>query len=497
MPDYVDFPIETNPDVLAEQSYTYLQSIIPGWVPNEGNLETIMVDVFARLSAIDRDLASQVPVTIFRYFGKLVGVNPNEAAKATAQATFAAINNKGYTVPSGTQVGIRVSGDVLIPFETITDIVIPSGSTSMSGTILAITAGAGSSDLGDDNTELELIQPTFDWIDTIALDETTVGGVDAETDRDYLDRLSNKLALLADRPILAPDFAVLARDIPSVWRSMAIDLYKPAVNEIQSLTIDAESGTFTLTFDGQTAAGLAFDIGASALQTALESLSNIDPGDVQVTGGPGATSPLLVEFTGTLAGANQPAMTTNAAGLSGGAATAVVATLQAGAAADTQHERAVTIVSIDRAGEAQSSPIKTAVMAYLQELREQNFEIYSLDPEYTTVDVQYEVTGQRGFSELDLKARVESALANYLDPAVWGMPDAGSGLSARDWVNKPVIREYELSTVINNVIGIDFIDPGGLTFGVQGGSMSSDDLTMSGVAPLPRAGNITGTVTVV
>lgn len=64
------------------------------------------------------------------------------------------------------------------------------------------------------------------------------------------------------------------------------------------------SGTFTLTFDGQTTSGIAFDASASAVQSALEALSNIAPGDVDVTGGPftaGDPSPIFVHFTGTLA----------------------------------------------------------------------------------------------------------------------------------------------------------------------------------------------------
>src|SRR4029079_13246095 len=52
-------------------------------------------------------------------------------------------------------------------------------------------------------------------------------------------------------------------------------------DETQTVT---RSGAVTLTFDGQTTAQLAADATSAQVQAALEALSNIDPGDVSVTG---------------------------------------------------------------------------------------------------------------------------------------------------------------------------------------------------------------------
>lgn len=108
-------------------------------------------------------------------------------------------------------------------------------------------------------------------------------------------------------------------------------------NELQTITVAATGGTFTVAFNGSPASGaLAFDITAGALQTALEGLTTIGVGDVSVTGGPGdetGSTPYVIEFTGALAAADQPALVTNDAGLTGGASTANVATTRQGAAA--------------------------------------------------------------------------------------------------------------------------------------------------------------------
>jgi hypothetical protein len=98
-------------------------------------------------------------------------------------------------------------------------------------------------------------------------------------------------------------------------------------NEVQTVTITGTptGGTFSLTFSGQTAAGIAYNAIASAVQTALVALSNIAPGDVTVTGGPGPGTPYVVTFGGAYANTNVPAMTA-AGSFTGGTSPAVAVT---------------------------------------------------------------------------------------------------------------------------------------------------------------------------
>jgi uncharacterized protein len=101
-----------------------------------------------------------------------------------------------------------------------------------------------------------------------------------------------------------------------------------AVNEKQAVTITGSpaGGTFTLTFEDQTTAGIAYNAANAAVVSALEALSNIAPGEVLVTGGPLPDTAIQVEFTGTLGGANRTQMTANAAGLTGGTSPAIAVT---------------------------------------------------------------------------------------------------------------------------------------------------------------------------
>ena len=80
--------------------------------------------------------------------------------------------------------------------------------------------------------------------------------------------------------------------------SPAIGSLVKAVDAIQRLTVDATGGTFTLALGGQITGNLAWNITAAALQSALEGLSSIGAGNVQVTK---AGSVYRIAFKGALA----------------------------------------------------------------------------------------------------------------------------------------------------------------------------------------------------
>ena len=111
---------------------------------------------------------------------------------------------------------------------------------------------------------------------------------------------------------LAQTFTAIAS--PTVTVS-TVQAGASGVPEIQKVTLTStvHDGTFTLTFNGQTTAALAWNITAADLQTYLEALSNIASGDIEVTG---QFPEWTVTFKGTLTG-NQPEMTGTATGLIG------------------------------------------------------------------------------------------------------------------------------------------------------------------------------------
>lgn len=100
-------------------------------------------------------------------------------------------------------------------------------------------------------------------------------------------------------------------------------------NEVETITnAGSTTGTFTITFDGQTTATIARGATAADVRDALVALSNIGPADVRVYGGALGTAAVYVEFRGQYAGVNVPAMT-----LGGTTTSMTVATATAGGSA--------------------------------------------------------------------------------------------------------------------------------------------------------------------
>lgn len=79
-------------------------------------------------------------------------------------------------------------------------------------------------------------------------------------------------------------------------------------NETQSVTVanTTTGGTFTLRFDGQTTDPIAFNATAAIVQGELEDLSNIAPGDVAVSGGPGPLASYDIAFAGAYTATDVP-----------------------------------------------------------------------------------------------------------------------------------------------------------------------------------------------
>ena len=90
-----------------------------------------------------------------------------------------------------------------------------------------------------------------------------------------------------------------------------------AVNEVETVTLTGSptGGTFTLTFNAETTAGVAFDASAATLLAALEALATPVPGDFTVVGADGG--PWTVTFIGAYAGTDVAAMTGSGTSLTG------------------------------------------------------------------------------------------------------------------------------------------------------------------------------------
>lgn len=92
-------------------------------------------------------------------------------------------------------------------------------------------------------------------------------------------------------------------------------------------TLNATGGTRTLTVNGQTTAALAFDATAAQIQTALEALNNVAPGDVTVSDSETTANTFIYKFGGALRGLGTVTLSVNPGSLTGGSVPRSVVTL--------------------------------------------------------------------------------------------------------------------------------------------------------------------------
>jgi len=99
------------------------------------------------------------------------------------------------------------------------------------------------------------------------------------------------------------------------------DMVKLRHGSRQWIPVHATGGTMTISFNGQTTAAIAYNASAGTMQTALEALSNVAPGDVVVTKS-ASNNCFIFNFAGAYASGSVPAMTVDITNLTGGPTTA-------------------------------------------------------------------------------------------------------------------------------------------------------------------------------
>lgn len=221
---YLRAPIDVDLAQLVDDALARIARKIPSWVPREGHLEVAVIEELARLVQETYAVAATVPDDIFSAYGReLAGIPQVEGQPAVGTVQFAVSDAAGYNIPAGTVVAAAVSGDEQIFFATGATLTIPTGSTT--GTVQAVAEQDGQ-DANGFTGPVEVIDQLA-FVDSATLVGLTSGGVDAEDDVTYRDRLADELRLSAPRPILPADFAAFARQIVGVHRALVVDGYDP------------------------------------------------------------------------------------------------------------------------------------------------------------------------------------------------------------------------------------------------------------------------------
>ena len=217
--------IETDEQEIARQVFNRLAYLVPGWEAHDGNPDTWLIEAFAAVAAELRALIRDVPEAIFITHGtEVLGLPIRAPAPALGYSNWTAADERGYTVRTGAQITIARTGDELVGFEVLAGVEIPPGETvAVNVPIRAVEDGA----VGNGLVGPAEPSDPLDWVASIEVPRPTTNGDDGQDRTEYLGTLSNLLRVVAFRPVLPGDFALLALTIPGVGRAVAMDGYNP------------------------------------------------------------------------------------------------------------------------------------------------------------------------------------------------------------------------------------------------------------------------------
>ncbi|HEV7482218.1 MAG TPA: hypothetical protein VGO13_03880, partial [Solirubrobacterales bacterium] len=135
-----------------------------------------------------------------------------------------------------------------------------------------------------------------------------------------------------------------------------------ATDASYELTVKATGGTYTLVYGpdsaSQTTAPISFNAPAASVQAALEALPAIGPGNIDVTGGPGAAAPLIITATGALSDRVLPRLFGDGTKLTGAGHQANLTVLDRGS---SDGEIYLTAVNVgDAPADGKTEPLRVA-----------------------------------------------------------------------------------------------------------------------------------------
>lgn len=473
--------IETDPAELESIAIDYLRVAMPDWDPADGDLMSWLIGAHARMVAEERDLAADVPFEqILRPLGEQVHrVLPHLPTPATAVAEVKLQDRAGYTIPAGLEVLVRTSGDdgvTMLVDHSVT--VRPADDSDVATVRLRAAPGReGSAGNGLPLTATVVPLRALEFVKAIRLTSVSAGGSDGETDQEYYERLVDALALTSQVPVLAADFAGIARQHPSVGRALAVNRHLWR-REILDLKL---TGSATLAMPGASVS-LTGTMTAAQVRTALATAGLT----AEVTGTTlSAATPMRVEISGR-AQYGPWTVTTSAS------STATFALVQVGGERNPV-DHAVAVAVVNERGDMLAPTDRAAVAQQLEERRELNWQISVIDPAYTWIDVEARVVAWPAYDDAAVEESAEAALKEYLSPATWGRGERRIEGSAVEWNDEPVVRYLEVAQALNEVPGVRHIT----TLGIRrrgDASYGMRDIELLGLAPLPRHNLITVTL---
>lgn len=222
---YVDLTLlDVTPDQLAEAAIAVLAGQLPGWQPREGNVEVMLLEANAAITAELVAAVNRMPGAVLETLLRLFGADRSLGYPATATVTVQMADALGHTLPAGTRFRLAIDDTVdPVDFALDNDLVIPGASSSGTAEVTALTATPNANGTAA-ATPLQILDPI--GAVSAVLASSPVGGSNPEDGAAFLERATALLGRLTSTLVLPDHFTARALEqAPTVYRATTIDRY--------------------------------------------------------------------------------------------------------------------------------------------------------------------------------------------------------------------------------------------------------------------------------
>ena len=471
MGQFMRVEIETEAAQLADTAIETLEQELEakgvvGYEVNEAALEIILLNVIAAMAASNATIASTLLEAAFRKYGtSLFGLAYNEGAAATATTTWTLLEEGGKYPARTIEAGTQLEGGGLA-FYVESTVNVLEGETTATVQVVAVERGTEYNNVAG---VLGLVNSS-NFVSEVTIIGETSGGVNQETDEEYVNRLAAVLELQAPRPITASNYAQMVLDATTgveVGRATCIDGYNPSKTAFEGTPVKAGNEIKEVTsFTGISAEKSG---GAQSHPGSIIEGVGIPAGTTVVSVNEGAK-----EITLSATPSSEPGKE------------------KLEARGSYENKRTVTVFVLGKKAAALTKAQRETLQGYLEKRRELNF-VIAVEPPKDKNEVRATATVHclAGYAESAVVANVKAALEGYLSEELYGNPN-GTATGSQTWLNATeaygLVRYNQLIAVAEAVVGVAYVPAGssGLAIGLgEAPGSKTSDLVLIGPAPLP------------
>ena len=210
---------------IFDAAMTYAKNNLPDWNAKETNTEVVILEALALMVSESVFAINRLPDTMLEILLKLFGLTRSAGTFPTFTATLTIQSGAALpvTIPAGFEV-IYDLGDGLdfAVFSLDSDVTISSGTTG-SGTFTGNLRTARYNNIPS-NTAFTIINPLY-YLTSVVTSTGISGGTGAETDTEYFQRTTARLARLSETLVVPRHFSNYAIEKSYVTTAATVDLY--------------------------------------------------------------------------------------------------------------------------------------------------------------------------------------------------------------------------------------------------------------------------------